>query len=98
LTLPVVFLPAARIELIEAGDWYERRAPDLGRRFGDEVDTQVSRISANSLQFPEVLADVRRARLRRFPYGLFFRSARDAIHVITRFHSSRDPLIWQARA
>jgi hypothetical protein len=69
----VVFLPAARLEAIEAQDWYEREASGLGARFAAELDHQVQRIAHNPLQFPVILADVRRARLRRFPYALFFR-------------------------
>jgi len=68
-------MPAARVELIDARDWYER-GPGMGRRSRDEVDI----------------------RLRRFPYGLFFRPSQDAIYVIACFHSGRDPAMWQSRA
>jgi len=44
-----------------------------------------------------MLADVRRAKLRRFPYGRFFPSLEDAIYVIACLHSSRNPAIWQSR-
>jgi plasmid stabilization system protein ParE len=90
-------MPAARLELIEAQDWYDREVPGLGARFRAEVDRQVERILANPLQFPVMLADVRRARLRRFPYGLFFRPLGATIYVLACFHSSRDPRNWQRR-
>ena len=90
-------MPAARLEVIEAQDWYEAEVRGLGARFRAEVDYQISRIAANPLHFPEMLADVRRARVRRFPYGLFFRPLQDAIYVVACFHSSRDPMIWQSR-
>ena len=90
-------MPAARLEIIEAQDWYENEAAGLGARFRAELDRQALRILANPQQFPLMLAGVRRARLRRFPYGLFFRSLDDAIYVIACFHSSRDPLLWQSR-
>ena len=44
-----------------------------------------------------MLADVRRARLRTFPYGLFFRVVDDGVFVIACFHSSRDPRVWRRR-
>ncbi|HVO45262.1 MAG TPA: type II toxin-antitoxin system RelE/ParE family toxin [Steroidobacteraceae bacterium] len=97
MTRPVVFLPAARLELIEAQDWYESEAPGLGAQFRAAVGDQVARISMNPLAFPVVLGDVRRARLRRFPYSLFFRLLDDAAYVIACFHSSRDPRVWQRR-
>jgi hypothetical protein len=90
-------MPAARLEMIEAQDWYELKSPGLGRYFRDEADIQVKRISAHPLRFPRLLADMHRARPRRFPYGLFFRPMPNTIYVIAGFHFSRDPLIWQNR-
>ena len=72
MTREVIVMPAARQEIVAAQDWYEREARGLGGRFRSEIDYQVKRITANPMQFPELLTDVRRARLRRFPYGLFF--------------------------
>jgi hypothetical protein len=93
----MIVMPAARSEIIEAQTWYEEEAIGLGALFRAEVDRQASRIIANPQQFPLMLADIRRARLRRLPYGLFFRPLDDAIYVIAYFHSSRDPAIWQSR-
>jgi toxin ParE1/3/4 len=90
-------MPAAQFEIIEAQGWYEKEAIGLGAFFRAEIDRQAQRILGNPLQFPLMLADIRRARLRRFPYGLFFRPFDDAIYVIACFHSSRDPAIWQSR-
>jgi toxin ParE1/3/4 len=97
LTSEVIFLPAARAELISAQDWYERASPGLGARFRAEVDAQAERIGANALRFPIRFKDIRRARLRRFPYGLFFRVLPDAVYVIACFHASRDPMTWRRR-
>jgi toxin ParE1/3/4 len=97
VSLPLIVLPAARLELIAAQDWYEHAAPGLGPVFRAEVDRQLAHVVAHPRQFPAVLDDVRRARLRRFPYGLFFRERTDAIHLLACFHASRDPMIWVAR-
>jgi plasmid stabilization system protein ParE len=95
---PVIFGPAARTELLEAFDWYEAHAPGLGEQFVAEIDAAVARIAANPLQFPSALRDVRRARLHRFPYALFFRIDDPEIHVFACFHSNRDPKRWQTRS
>jgi len=42
----VVFIPAARAELIEARDWYAARKAELADRFVAEVDNAVARIAA----------------------------------------------------
>lgn len=94
----IVFLPAARLEVISAYDWYERERLGLGSRFREELDFQIDRIAANPQQFPVRLQDVRGARLRRFPYSLFFRVTDSEIAVIACFHASRDPMVWRGRA
>lgn len=37
------------------------------------------------------------ARVRRFPYALFFVIRPDMLFVIACFHSSRNPALWQRR-
>ena len=93
----VRFMPPARLEVLEARDWYEQRAERLGDAFVAELDRQVLRISDNAEQFPQLHADIRRARLRRFPYSLFFRVVDDECFVLACFHASRDPRKWSGR-
>lgn len=97
MTRNLLVLPAAQLELGAAQDWYEEASPGLGRGFRAEVDRQIGRILDNPRQFPAVLRDVRRARLQRFPYGLFFREREKDVVLIACFHASRDPLVWRAR-
>lgn len=93
----VIFTQAARVELIEAQDWYEGEAAGLGRYFREAIDALAERLSIDPQQFPVVFKNVRRALLRRFPYALFFVVAGDTLFVIACFHASRDPLRWQKR-
>lgn len=95
---PLIFTPAARLEVIAAHGWYEGEATDLGERFLTELDHQLERIAYNPMQFAPIHHDIRRARLRRFPYALLFRIQGDAINVIACFHASRDPMIWRRRS
>lgn len=93
----VIFTQPARLELIEAQDWYEAEAAGLGRRFGEAVDVLAERMSDGHRQFPVVFKNVRRALLRQFPYALFFVVEGDALLVIACFHASRDVARWQLR-
>jgi plasmid stabilization system protein ParE len=93
----VVFTQAARAELIDAQDWYEREAAGLGRQFREAIDALAQRMSTNPPQFPIAFKSMRRALLRRFPYALFFVVEGDTLLVIACFHASRDPLQWQKR-
>ena len=93
----VIFTPAARVELIDAQDWYEGESKGLGRRFRQAIDAVVQRMSANHRQFPVVFKNVRRAIVHRFPYALFFVVEDQTLLVIACFHGSRDPMRWQER-
>jgi plasmid stabilization system protein ParE len=93
----VRFTPAARAELIQGQDWYEGEAPGLGGRFRAEIDRTVQRMAVAPLQFRPVFKTVRRARVKIFPYGLFFVIEDDTLWVIACFHSRRDPQEWQSR-
>lgn len=93
----LIVLPAARLELIAAQDWYEQASVGLGGAFRSEADRQIARILENPRQFPIALRDVRRARLQRFPYALFFRERTDNVFLIACFHGSREPFVWTPR-
>ena len=93
----IVIQPAAREEMFEAQAWYESRAPGLGRSFRSALDEQMQSLAEEPLRFPLVLQDVRRVRLHRFAYALFFRVAVDQVSVLACFHARRDPMVWQGR-
>lgn len=93
----VLFLPAARLDVIEARDWYAARGAGLGEAFVAEIDRQVLRIADAPSRAPVILADARRVLLRRFPYALFYRVVDGDAFVLACFHASRDPKRWQER-
>ena len=97
MTLPLVLLRAAREEFDDAFDWYEDERPGLGVAFDASVRETFARIVARPQLYQVVLGDVRRAPVGRFPYLIFYRVEPDQIVVLSVFHSSRDPVIWQSR-
>jgi plasmid stabilization system protein ParE len=95
--MQAIFTAAARAEILDAQDWYETQQAGLGVRFRGQLEIVVNRITENPYQFPAVFQDVHRARLRIFPYSLFFRAETEFLVVIACFHGSRDPQRWQQR-
>jgi plasmid stabilization system protein ParE len=81
-----------------ARDWYERQRAGLGDAFTDAVDDFLVRIGAMPELYGVVLRDVRRGKLRRFPYLVYYRVLSDRIEVIAVLHSGRHPRVWQSRA
>ena len=53
-------------------DWYEEQRRGLGTDFLEEVSFMIAAIESNPRRFQRVSRILRRARLRRFPYGIYF--------------------------
>ena len=89
--IPVRFRPSANRDVVDAVVWYEKQRIGLGARFFAEIDVVVQRIEDSRDQFPTVYRDVRRALMRRFPFGVFFRTSEDQTIVIAVADLRRDP-------
>ena len=98
----VSFSAEALAEIRSARAWYEGRSPEAAARFLDAIEEAVERIggmpgSFVRVQLPRSDAELRRARLRRFPYSLVFLERRRSIAVIAIAHDKRRPLYWLSR-
>jgi plasmid stabilization system protein ParE len=98
VSLPIIFRPEARAEFDEAYDWYESQRAGLGEAFADQVQLVLDRIAAMPQIHAAVLGNVRKAVVRRFPYCVYYREEATCVRVLSVFHTSRDPKIWQSRA
>jgi plasmid stabilization system protein ParE len=90
--------PEAEAEILEAYRYYEDKAEGLGTEFVRAVDACLAFIERNPRASTVVHKTVRRALLRRFPYGIFYQIDAEKIIVLACFHASRDPKQWQRRA
>ena len=88
---------AAKRDLFEARRGYDDRQPGLGASFLTAVDAALSTILQYPAIFPRVSPRVRRAKVGRFPYGIFYTFARDTVSVIAVLHNARDPQRWKER-
>ena len=91
------FRPEARLDILEARQWYESRSAGLGSEFARAVDAASAVILRFPASNPQVRGDVRKAILRRFPYSLLYVASQDAITVLACFHHRRDPRTWDDR-
>jgi plasmid stabilization system protein ParE len=97
MTLPVVWIAEADADLKAALAWYEDIRSELGVRFALAVEAAVEAIAQNPMRFPVVYKTRRRARVRRFPYGIFFEVEEHRVVAIACFHGRRNPKRWQIR-
>ncbi len=92
-----ILRPAAAADLEEAYRWYEGQREGLGEELLATVGTTLESLVANPRMYPVIHRDTRRALLRRFPYGIYYRLVGERILVVACFHTSRDPKRWRAR-
>ena len=81
----------ADVDYLEALAWYEERQPGLGREFEAELQALFERIKRSPELFFKETATVRKARMPRFKYGIYFTSEGDEIGVLAIYHPSRNP-------
>jgi hypothetical protein len=90
--------PDAKLDVLEAGDWYDSRAPGLG----DDLVAEFEAILSTILEAPHTWVawpgapaldpPIRRALLWRFSsYAVAFRALPDRVFVLALVHSSREP-------
>jgi plasmid stabilization system protein ParE len=97
MSLAVVLSPAADREFAEAAAWYERQA-NRGEAFVEGVQQALDRIGQMPELHAAVYRNIRRIRVRGFPYNVYYRILSDRIEIIAVFHHKRDPKSWQSRA
>lgn len=95
----VRYLVAAQAELDEAFEWYEMQRPGLGHDFISETDATIRRICLNPEAYTGVDRDVRRALVKRFPYGVMFGydQAAEMVLIVAIGHLHRKPFYWSER-
>ena len=88
--------PAAVADVAAALKYYEDARSGLAREFLDAFDAVLGRLAL----FPEGATTVegshpvRRASLRRFPFGVFYLPEDERIVVLRVMHSARHPEDW----
>ena len=97
MSLPIVFLRAAQCEFIEAADWYEKRRIGRGAKFTAAVREVLTRIAEPPDYYAPALDDVCEALVSGYPYCVYYRVDGERILVLSIFHTSRDPTVWQNR-
>ena len=102
MTRAVRFVDEASAELEAASQWYEQRRLGLGTSLLAAVEDTVGAIAtwpSAGARVEEVGADleVRRARIRRFPYHLAYLVTNEVVYVLAVAHDRRRPAFWRAR-
>jgi len=99
--IPVSWHPIARRELFDATAFYERESTGLGEIFLDEVQEALGHLKHHPRVGRELLPEIRRFLVSRFPYSLIYRiekvGQRDQIFILAVAHQKRRPRYWAKR-
>ncbi len=90
--------PEAECDVREAVSWYEEQHPGLGRELILELDAVYERLAENPRLYADIRRGIRRAIVRRFPYGVFYLVTDTEIRVIAVVDMARNPSVWRDRA
>ena len=94
----LVVSPQSDLDVQAASVWHEEQRSGLGLQFLHQLDLVFQRIRDNPRQFPCLEAEVRRALLRHFPYGVYFIGEPETIAVLAVLHLHREPDMWKERS
>jgi toxin ParE1/3/4 len=97
MNLPLVVSPAARVDVLDAQNWYDRQRAGLGDVFGLAVEKLFDQIVSMPTLYGVAEGDVRQAGVSRFPYCVYYLIMTDRVEVVAVLHASRDPQVWQSR-
>ncbi len=90
-------LEPARAELDEAIAWYAEQAPGLGDAFLIEALKTIKLIEQFPTAWHPLTSQIRRCRLKRFPYSVVYTMDGDEILVLAMAHQHRKPSYWRSR-
>ena len=94
---PIIFLPQAEEEMLDAGSYYESKVKGLGRHFISEVERSKGIIVKHPEMYPVIKYAVRRCITRRYPYGLLYINDPEEIIIVAVMHLSKKPEYWVDR-
>ena len=95
---PVVTHREASDELVAAALFYEQQVTGLGADFLRRYDDLITAIRKRPGHWRVVKNHIRKARMIRFPYAVYFELLTEHIQIYAVAHQHRRPLYWISRA
>jgi plasmid stabilization system protein ParE len=97
VTRKLVLRLDAKLDLEEALDWYEQKRAGLGKDFVAAVGDAMDNLRREPDRGIAVFNQLRRANVKRFPYGIFYLVEPDRIVVVGVLHARSSPKAWKSR-
>ena len=93
----IIIRPEAENDINSVFDWYEEQRAGLGDEFTLELMESMDRIIDMPLIYTGLYCGIRRALLRKFPFGIYYLLNEGNIIVLSVLHLAMDPGKWKKR-
>ena len=92
------FHPDAEAEHLGTVAYYESKRPGLGASYLTEFEKIMVGVCESPRRYPvERAPDIRRKRMKRFPFTILFRYAANSVQILAVAHHRRRPAYWLGR-
>jgi plasmid stabilization system protein ParE len=96
MILPVILSPDAIRDVESAAEWFEKESRS-GARFVGQIQQVLDRIGPMPESHAVVYRDIRRARVPRSPFNIFYRVLAERVEIFAVVDGRREPSVWQSR-
>ena len=93
----LVFHQEARLEALEAHDYYAEKSVALGKAFEAELANAINAIASDPQIWATYLFGTQRYLMRRFPFVVVYRERADQVDIIAVAHGHQRPGYWKNR-
>jgi toxin ParE1/3/4 len=94
---PYAFHPQAGEEYTRAAQYYAAIAPELGKRFYDEIQRLILEARRQPERFFKFSPPTRRILARKFPYSVVYLDEPDRLWIVAIMHAKQRPGYWHER-
>jgi len=84
----------AKYEIDDAVEYYNLQEDKLGDIFKMDVKNCIDRILISPNLYPNIVENIKRSLLHRFPYSIFYAIESEKIIILSVAHQSRKPFYW----
>ena len=95
----IIVAPAAKLDITESIEWYNKTRLGLGLKFYRQVQSVFKIIRKDPFAFAIRYKSSHTATVKKFPFMIhyFVDDERNFIIVTSVLHTSRNPQIWEKR-
>mgnify|MGYP000679926731 CR=1 FL=1 len=87
----------AELDIDDAYRWYETNKDGLGDKFLENLTESFRKMKEFPKIYPTVHRNIRRAFVRKFPYGIFYLESEESTIVVAVMHAKKNPTNWRVR-